>query len=129
MDNPHYTDSADALAPPLLHRRLPSSAQNLVNASKPKCATARAASLRADISVNHVRISNDALAQGAKAIKRVELPTGEDGLGRVAAKALLVGTDGRETWTWVQAQVEASVPTVVAARALTRGCAAERCRR
>lgn len=75
----------------------------------------------ADISVNHVRISNDTLAQGAKAIKRVELPTGEDGLGRVAAKALLVGTDGRETWTWVQAQVEASVPTVVAARALTRG--------
>lgn len=76
---------------------------------------------QAEVVVNQVRISNDVLAQGARAIRRVELPNGEDGLGRVAAKALLIGNDGSEAWTWVQAQVDASVPTVVASRALERG--------
>ena len=75
----------------------------------------------ADIIVGQLRISNSALAAKATSIKRIELPVGEDGLGRVAAKALLVGSDGVESWTWVQAHVDASVPTVVAARSLTRG--------
>ncbi len=75
----------------------------------------------ADIVVDRLRVSNTALAANARSIKRIELPVGEDGLGRVAAKALLIGRDGSESWTWVQAHVDASVPTVVAARSLNRG--------
>jgi flagella basal body P-ring formation protein FlgA len=75
----------------------------------------------ADVVVDRLRISNSALAASAMSIKRIELPIGEDGLGRVAAKALLVGPDGRESWAWVQAHVDASVPTVVASRSLDRG--------
>lgn len=75
----------------------------------------------ADVHVAAVRIAHAGFSSGAIAVKRVELPVGEDGLGRVAAKALLVATDGSESWTWVQAQVDASVPTVVAAHALKRG--------
>jgi flagella basal body P-ring formation protein FlgA len=75
----------------------------------------------ADVHVSSVRIANTALASRATTVKRVALPTGEDGLGRVAAKVLLTGKDGSEVWTWVQAHVDASVPTVVAARSLERG--------
>ena len=75
----------------------------------------------ADVVVGQLRFSNTLMAQGARTVKRVELPVGEDGLGRVAAKALLIGADGREAWTWVQAHVDASVPTVVASRSLKRG--------
>ena len=75
----------------------------------------------ADVHVAAVRIAGVPLGMHATSVRRIELPTGEDGLGRVAAKALLVGADGSETWTWVQAQVEASVPTVVVTRTLQRG--------
>ncbi|MDP6946154.1 MAG: flagellar basal body P-ring formation chaperone FlgA [Myxococcota bacterium] len=75
----------------------------------------------ADVHVAAVRIASSPRGAQATSVKRIELPTGEDGLGRVAAKALLVGADGTETWTWIQAQVDASVPTVVATRTLQRG--------
>jgi len=51
---------------------------------------------RADVHVASVRISGADLAARGTHIKRVELPTGEDGLGRVAAKALIVNADGSE---------------------------------
>lgn len=75
----------------------------------------------ADVHVAGVRIGDESLAKRATTVKRIALPTGEDGLGRIAAKALLVAADGSETWTWIQAHVEATVPTVVATHALVRG--------
>lgn len=75
----------------------------------------------AELFIEQLRVSNSALAARATSVKRVELPVGEDGLGRVAAKALLVSSDGSERWTWLEAHVDATVPTVVASRALTRG--------
>ncbi len=77
----------------------------------------------AQVHIAQLRIANDTLAARARSVQRVELPLGEDGLGRVAARALLQDRDGSQTWTWVQARVDASAPTVVATRTLARGAA------
>ena len=73
----------------------------------------RAASLRGRYQRQPPSSANDALAKAPKRSSASRhLPARWP---RRRRQALLVGQDGRETWTWVQAQVEASVPTVVAA--------------
>lgn len=76
---------------------------------------------QATVDVDQVRVSNATVLNDASALKRVELPQGEDGVGRVAARALFASGDGSESWTWVQARVETRVPTLVATTPLKRG--------
>ena len=106
--------SSMALAKPSLTADL---SGQLEDAIRQHCRLTHEATIRVD----ELRVSNEAVLSNASTLRRIELPKGEDGVGRVAARALLVSDNGSESWTWVHARVETRVPTLVASGPLKRG--------
>ena len=73
------------------------------------------------VTLNDMRVSGPSDACHGSALQRLDLPRGEDGLGRVSARAWFANGDSSATMCWVHARVEVVLPTLVLAHDLTRG--------
>jgi flagella basal body P-ring formation protein FlgA len=75
----------------------------------------------ANVDVTDLRLKRPELLETTEEVIKVEIPHGENGQGHVTARVYLKKADGAETSSWMSAQVQVQVPTLVARRPLAKG--------